>query len=189
MRTSNTYTRHWDVETRQHELLGIDLGEGIPRRALRYGFIFFGLWWGTWLLVAGFPSQSAVPFFLLPPGWLTYAGARRSLRYWRRPNLLVWGVHAQYLLRGVRPVIGRGRIPTRRGGVRIRTRRLGERFRQLPQFPGIGGLFADRGPDPARSTGHPVHIRPRVRLYGPDAVAKSRRRRTTHTPAHSPEKT
>ncbi|MFJ8676791.1 hypothetical protein [Streptomyces sp. NPDC093589] len=189
MRTSNTYTRHWDIETRQHELLGIDLGEGIPRKTLRHGIVFFGLWWGGWLLLAGFPSQSAVPFFLLPPGWLTWAGAKRSLTYWRRTNLLVWGVHAQYLLRGVQPVIGRGRIPVRRLGLRQRTRRLGERFGQLPQVPGIGGLFAGHGPDPARSTGASVHLRPRVRLYGPDAVAKSRRRlrRKRRTPAHSPE--
>ncbi|MFH0246369.1 hypothetical protein ACGRHY_29010 [Streptomyces sp. HK10] len=190
MRASRTYTRHWDLETRQHELLGIDLGEGIPRTMLRYGFVFFGVWWGGWLLLAGFPSQSAVPFFLLPPGWLTYAGAKRSLTYWRRTNLLVWGVHAQYLLRGVQPVVGRGRIPVRRLGLRLRMRRLGERFPHLPQVPGVGHLFADRGADPARSTGKPVRIRPRVRLYGPDAVAKSRRRlrrRKRRAPAHPQE--
>ncbi|MGW0703026.1 hypothetical protein ACWGJT_03365 [Streptomyces xantholiticus] len=176
MRESRTYTRHWDLETRQHELLGIDLGEGIPRTTLRYGLLFFGTWWTGWLVLFGFPAQPVVPFFLLPPIWLTYAGAKRSLTYWRRTNLLVWGVHAQYLLRGVQPVIGRGRIPAPRLGLRLRARRLGERMPHLPQVPGAGALFAAKGPDAAHSTGAPVRIRPRVRLYGPDAVAKSRRR-------------
>ncbi|WP_431983845.1 hypothetical protein [Streptomyces qinglanensis] len=190
MRTAETFTPHWDMDTRQHELLGIDLGEGVPRTMLRHGVVFFGLWWGGWLLLAGFPSQSAVPFFLLPPGWLTYAGAKRSLTYWRRTNLLVWGIHAQYLLRGIRPVIGRGRIPTGPLGLRLRARRTGERFPQLPQLPGAGGLFAGHGFDPAHSVGKPVRIRPRVRLYGPDAVGKARGRlrRKRRTQPTTPEK-
>ncbi|MFI8932433.1 hypothetical protein ACIG3E_32815 [Streptomyces sp. NPDC053474] len=176
MRTCHTHTRHWDLETRQHELLGYDLGEGIPRTTLRYGFVFFGIWWSGWLMLFGFPSPPAVPFFLLPPLWFTWAGAKRSLVYWRRTNLMVWGVHAHYLLRGVRPVIGRGRIPARRQGARLRARRLGERWPKLPAMPGIGELFTATGADPAHASGPELRIRPRVRLYGPDAVAKSRRR-------------
>ncbi|MEV1040461.1 hypothetical protein AB0J01_27985 [Streptomyces sp. NPDC050204] len=176
MRTSHTHTTHWDLETRQHELLGIDLGEGVSRTTLRYGLISVGTWWTGWLVLFGFPSQTAVPAFLMPPIFLTYAGSKRSLTYWRRTNLLVWGVRAQYLLHGVRPVIGRGRIPVHRLGLRLRARRLGERLAHLPQFPGIGALFAARGTDPAHTVGEAAQLTPRVRLYGPDAVAKSRRR-------------
>ncbi|MDX3065871.1 MULTISPECIES: hypothetical protein [Streptomyces] len=176
MRESRTFSRHWDLETRQHELLGVDLGEGIPRTTLRYGFVCFGTWWTLWLSLFGFPPQPLVPFFLLPPLGLTYAGAKRSVVYWRRTNLLVWSVHLQYLVRGVHPVIGRGRVPVRRLGLRLRTRRIGERLPHLVHTPLFGALFAPRGPDPAHTVGKPVLIRPRVRLYGPDAVARSRRR-------------
>lgn len=176
MRESNTYSRHWDLETRQHELLGIDLGEGVRRTTLRYGALFIGTWWTGWLVLFGVPSPQTVPLFLIPPITLTHLGSKRSLTYWRRTNLLVWSVHVHYLVRGVRPVIGRGRIPTRRLGVRLRARRLGERMTHLPRFPGIGPLFAATGEDPARSAGPPVRVRHRARLYGPDAVARSRRR-------------
>nr|WP_024127444.1 hypothetical protein [Streptomyces sp. F12]AHE40180.1 Hypothetical protein pFRL6_93 [Streptomyces sp. F12] len=176
MRTSHTFSRHWDLEMRQHELLGIDLGEGIPRTTLRYGAVIFPLWWGTWLMLFGLPPRPLFPLFLLPPLGLTYYGAKRSLIYWRRTNLLVWAVRAQYLLRGVAPLIGRGRIPHGRLGIRLRCRRLGERAPQLAQMPGLSSLFTSEGPDPARSAGEALHLTPRPRLYGPDAVAKARRR-------------
>jgi hypothetical protein len=180
MRTSHTFSRHWDLETRQHELLGLDLGEGIPRTTLRYGAVIFPVWWGAWLLLFGLPARPLFPFFALPPLGLTYYGAKRSLVYWRRTNLMVWSVRAQYLLRGIAPVIGRGRIPTGRLPLRLRGRRLGERAPQLAQMPGLARLFTAEGPDPARSAGQPLHLAPRPRLYGPDAVAKSRRARRTY---------
>ncbi|MGW1976657.1 hypothetical protein [Streptomyces sp. NPDC001889] len=177
MRTSHTFSRHWDLETRQHELVGIDLGEGVPRTTLRYGAVIFPLWWGVWLMTAGFPPQPLFPLFLLPPLGLTFYGARRSTAYWRRTNLRVWAIRAQYLISGVQPVIARGRIPAPRPGWRLRARRLGERAPQLAQMPGLGPLFTPRGPDPAHTCGDPVRLTPRLRLYGPDAVARTRRGR------------
>ncbi|MEY9839510.1 hypothetical protein [Streptacidiphilus sp. EB103A] len=175
MRSARTYSRHWDIETRQHELLGLDLGEGIPRTTLKYGSVICAVWWGLWLLVLGFPPQPVVPLFLLPPVGLTYFGAKRSLTYWRRTNLLIWGVRLNYLQSGLRPVIGRGRVPAPKAGLRLRARRLGEAVPQLAQLPGLEALFgADGRPDPADSYGRPARLRPRVRLYGPDAVARAR---------------
>lgn len=181
MRLTHTYSRHWDIETRQHELLGIDLGEGIPRKTLRYALAICGTWWALWLLVFGFPPARAVSLFLAPPIALTWAGSKRSQTYWRRTNLLVWSVRIAYLMRGIQPVLGRGRIPGPRLGVRLRARRLGERVPQLPGMPGLEGLFGSEGPDPTHADGEPVSTRPRVRLYGPDAVAKSRRKRRRST--------
>ena len=176
MRISRTYTQHWDLETRQHELLGLDLGEGLPRTTLKYGAVIFPLWWGLWLLLLGFPPKPLVPLFLLPPLGLTYYGAKRSTAYWRRTNLLLWGVRLNFLNHGVRPVIGRGRIPPSKAGLRLRTQRLAERFPQLAEMPAFSSLFTtdDHIPDAAESSGKPAHLRPRLRMYGPDAVAKAR---------------
>ncbi|MFF8786911.1 hypothetical protein [Streptomyces sp. NPDC015125] len=177
MRTSSTYSRHWDIETRQHELLGLDLGEGLPRTTLRYGAAIFPLYWGGWLLLFGFPAQGAAPLFLLPPLGLTYYGAKRSATYWRRTNLLVWAIRLNYLHTGVRPVLGRGRIPAPKPGMKLRVRRLGEQLPQLAELPSLAPLFApaeDDGPDQAESYGPAARIRPRLRAYGPDAVAKAR---------------
>ncbi|WP_372412590.1 hypothetical protein [Streptomyces luteireticuli] len=183
MRNSYTYTQHWDIETRQHELLGLDLGEGIPRTTLKYGFIFFPVWWGLLLLVAGFPSKPLmVPLFLLPPLLLTFYGAKRSTAYWRRTNLLLWQVRAGYLALGVRPVIGRGRVPAPRLGLRLRTQRLGERAPHLEQMPMFGPAFAaGEEADVADSCGKSAQIRPRLRLYGPDAVSRARAKTAKRT--------
>lgn len=186
MRTSRTFSRHWDIETRQHELLGLDLGEGIPRTTLKYGLVLCTTWWGLWLLLLGIPPQPAAPLFLLPPVAAAYYGAKRSGTYWRRTNLLVWAIRINYLHSGVRPVLGRGRIPAPRTGLRLRTRRLGESVPQLGQLPLLGPLFApgSERTDPAASYGPPAHLTPRVRLYGPDAVAKARaKHRTKQRPA------
>ncbi|MEO3976776.1 hypothetical protein [Streptomyces sp. CAU 1734] len=187
MRTSHTYTRHWDIETRQHELLGLDLGEGLPRTTLKYGAVIFPLWWGAWLLLLGFPPRPLIPLFLLPPLFLTFYGAKRSATYWRRTNLLLWGVRLNYLNHGLRPVIGRGRIPAPKTGLRLRTRRLAERAPQLAEMPAFSSYFThdSTAPDPAESCGGPARLRPRLRMYGPDAVARARakaakRRRQSH---------
>ncbi|MFF9785675.1 hypothetical protein [Streptomyces nigrescens] len=178
MRTAHTYTRHWDLETRQHELLGLDLGEGLPRTTLKYGAVIFPMWWGIWLLLFGFPPQPLIPVFLLPPLGLTYYGAKRSSAYWRRTNLLVWGVRLNYLNHGVRPVIGRGRIPAPKTGLRLRTQRLAEKAPQLTEMPAFASLFTTDGdtPDAAESCGPQAQMKPRVRMYGPDAVARARKK-------------
>ncbi|MER0477030.1 hypothetical protein ABR737_01425 [Streptomyces sp. Edi2] len=177
MRTTHTYSRHWDIETRQHELLGLDLGEGLPRTTLRYGAVIFPFYWGGWLLLFGLPAQSLTPLFLLPPLGLTYFGAKRSLTYWRRTNLLLWAIRLNYLHTGVRPVIGRGRIPSPKPGLKLRARRLGEQVPQLADLPAFAPLLANedvQDADRAESYGPPARIRPRLRAYGPDAVAKAR---------------
>ncbi|MEJ8654792.1 hypothetical protein WKI65_43840 [Streptomyces sp. MS1.AVA.3] len=176
MRTSRTYSRHWDLETRQHELLGMDLGEGIVRKALVHGLIVFVLWWSLLLVVLGMPTLTLMTFYLLPPTLLTWYGTKRSTVYWRRRNFLLWGVAANYLITGVRPLIARGRIPAPRIGWRLRTQRLGERSAQLSELPGLRGAFGSgpNRPDLAETYGKAAHIRPRVRMYGPDAVAKAR---------------
>lgn len=182
MRTSHTFSRHWDLETRQHELLGIDLGEGISRKVLLHGLVVFALWDGALLLMAGFPTTITFSLYFLPPIFITAYGTKRSGSYWRRRNFLLWGVTVNYLVNGVKPAIGRGRIPAPRLGWRLRAARLGERFPKLANLPAAGAALAPvDGPDLAESLGKPVHLRPRVRLYGPDAVARSRHKTLKRT--------
>lgn len=85
-----------------------------------------------------------------------------------------------FLNHGVRPVIGRGRIPAPKVGLRLRTQRLGERSPQLREMPAFSSMFTTDGdtPDAAESCGKPAHLRPRLRMYGPDAVAKVRAKAT-----------
>ena len=45
-RTGRTVSRQLHIESRQHELFGVDLGEGIPRKVLLIGAIAFVLWAG-----------------------------------------------------------------------------------------------------------------------------------------------
>ncbi|MEV6681245.1 hypothetical protein AB0N09_30905 [Streptomyces erythrochromogenes] len=174
MRETRTYTEYWDVQTYQHELLGMDLGEGIPRTTLRYGAAIFAIWWALCLLLVGAPSQPIlVPLFIIPPGLITLVGSRRSTVYWRRTNLQMWAVRAVFLLTGVRPLIGRGRITPPRGGLRLRARRLGEKAPHLATMPGFGPAFAQPATDTPLPV-PPVKVRPRVRLYGPDHIGRLR---------------
>ncbi|GAA3087116.1 hypothetical protein GCM10020000_87340 [Streptomyces olivoverticillatus] len=142
MRTSHTFSRHWDLETRQHELLGIDLGEGISRKVLLHGLVVFALWDGALLLMASFPTTITFSLYFLPPIFITAYGTKRSGSYWRRRNFLLWGVTVNYLVNGVKPAIGRGRIPAPRLGWRLRAARLGERFPKLANLPAAGAALA-----------------------------------------------
>ena len=44
MRVGRTLTHHFEIETRQYDLLGIDLGEGARRRMIIFGAVIIVLW-------------------------------------------------------------------------------------------------------------------------------------------------
>ncbi len=107
-REGQTLTRTMGFETRQHELFGIDLGEGAPRRMLVWGALCCAIWWGLLYLIFGAPLPGAVFFWLAPPVFLAYYGWRDG-RTRRRRKITEWVLTARWLHRGHEPVIALGR--------------------------------------------------------------------------------
>lgn len=70
----DTLTRHLRLETRQYELLGKDLGDGVRRVAMLLGAATFA-GWALLLLLLGVPVSPKLGFvYLLPPALITFRG-------------------------------------------------------------------------------------------------------------------
>ncbi len=177
MRVGHTFTRHFDLETRQHELFGMDLGEGPSRRVLVTGAVIYGVWVGGLLLIFGFPSKFLFTLYFAPPALITFYGAQRSRRNERRWNLTQWALAGRYLTVGHRPVINGGRRAADRSEWLPLRARLGERTDELLALPGMGVFEgALGGEEPKRTAGRPAKLDARPRLYGPDHVYRARMR-------------
>lgn len=173
MRTGRTYTRAFDVEARQHELLGIDLGEGPPRRLLAVALAGFAVWTGTLWCAFGWPSPVLFSLYVGPPAFVTAYGVQRSRRLERRYALTCWVITLRYLLIGHRPIVAGGRRRAGRGELLPVRARFGERIEPLLRVRGRAALAGVSVPGSGRS----VELRTRARLYGPDYVYRACRRR------------
>ncbi|MEH6375912.1 hypothetical protein V7793_16470 [Streptomyces sp. KLMMK] len=177
MRVGHTFTRHFDLETRQHELLGMDLGEGPTRRVLVTGAVIYAVWMGAFLLVFGWPSELFFTLYFAPPALITFYGSQRSRRNERRWNLTQWALTIRYLTVGHRPVINGGRRAADRSEWLPLRARLGEKTEQALSYPGMSvfeGLLGAE--EPQRTAGRAVKLDARPRLYGPDHVYRARMR-------------
>ena len=174
MRAGATYTRHFDLETRQHELLGIDLGEGTPRRTLILGFVLYLMWTGGLLLILGIPSKITFTLYFLPPLLVAIFGTQRSRRNERRWNITYWALTVRYIALGHRPIICAGRRSAARVEWIPRRARMAGRGGALRPGREVTG---EAGATPAPLAGAPLRMDSRPRLYGPDAVFKARGRR------------
>ncbi|MET9365794.1 hypothetical protein ABZX93_33465 [Streptomyces sp. NPDC006632] len=176
-RIGHTYTRHFDLETRQHEILGMDLGEGPSRRLLVTGAAIYTVWTGGLLFLFGFPSQVTFTLYFAPPAIITYYGAQRSRSNERRWNLTRWALLIRYLTVGHRPVINGGRRAAERSEWLPLRARLGERVETFTSLPGMGVFESAFGKDePKPTAGRAVPFDAKPRLYGPDAVYRARKR-------------
>ncbi|HEX5495851.1 MAG TPA: hypothetical protein VFX70_14870 [Mycobacteriales bacterium] len=124
MRVLRTFTKHYQLESRQYELFGIDLGEGVRRRALLVGVAAVLVWVGL-LFAAGValhPSTFLV--WVAPPLVVTYYGTQ-SEASGRRSRLAGWVDAARFVTTGRRPLTGlRGDVAAERSvTVRLSTRR------------------------------------------------------------------
>ncbi|MFF7726028.1 hypothetical protein [Streptomyces sp. NPDC008001] len=177
MRVGHTFTRHFDLETRQHELLGMDLGEGPSRRVLVTGAVVYAVWMGGLFLIFGWPSQMFFTVYFAPPALITFYGSQRSRRNERRWNLTQWALTVRYLTVGHRPVINGGRRAAGRSEWLPLRARLGEKSEDVLALPGMGAFerfLGDEEPQP--TSGRPVTLDARPRLYGPDHVYRARSR-------------
>lgn len=174
MRTARNYTGAFALETRQHTILGIDLGEGPPRKPLVFGLIVFVVWIALLWFVLGAPGKNTATFYILPPALITWFGAQRSVSNPRRFRFTTWVLAAVFVLRGHLPIIGLGRRrPTRAEKTPWSQRR--------DDFPWSRRPAWERPEDdaaPVVASGRPVRLRMKARLLGNEHVAEVLRRRT-----------
>ncbi|MEU4924578.1 hypothetical protein AB0G29_35155 [Streptomyces parvus] len=183
MRTGITYTRHFDVETKQHELLGLELGEGWPRKAIVLGFVLYLVWTGGLLLIFGVPSKVAFSAYVLPPLLIAVIGTKRSTRNPRRWNITYWTLSLRYLIHGHRPVICGGRRSAHRSEWIDRRARWGTKGDGLRRKSTLARRQEELEHHvPPALSGTPLVLDARPRLHGPDAVYRAYgRKHTTHT--------
>lgn len=178
--TARNYTRAFSLQTRQHTLLGIDLGEGIPRKPLVFGVVMFAIWIPLLWYLLGAPTRLTSLLFLAPPALVTYFGARPSPGNPRRFRFTSWAITAMFLLRGHRPIIGLGaRQPTRAELTPWAARRdlptIGEIVRpwtRRPEWERNNAQDAELGP-----TSRPIRVTWKARTLGQNHVAGALERR------------
>lgn len=174
MRVGRTYTKHFDLETRQHELLGIDLGEGTPRRALVLGFVLYLMWTGGLLALFGLPTQITFTAYFLPPLLVAIIGTQRSGKNDRRWNITYWALSIRYLTLGHRPIICGGRRSATRAEWIPRRARWGTKGDGLRRESVRIRRAEEDAVDMEIVAGTPILLAARPRLYGPDAVFAAR---------------
>jgi hypothetical protein len=168
MRIGRTYTRNFLLETRQHELLGLDLGEGFLRRTLVLGALLITLWTGGLLLIFGFPGPVGFSAYFLPPVIVTTYGTRYSSRNDRRWNITQWALSVRYWTLGHRPVINGGRraaAPGERIPRRARWGTRAETFAESSDHP-LVDLVLGHQRDLGETAGPPIEVQPQPRLHG-----------------------
>lgn len=125
-RTGRTVSRQLHIESRQHELFGVDLGEGIPRKVLFIGAVAFVLWAGLVFSVTRTVNQQMMILYCLPPLLFVQVGIQESPKNPRRWRLTQLILRFRYAAWAHRPVIRFGR-------------RAADRHEFLPLTDRIGG--------------------------------------------------
>lgn len=107
-REGQTVSRHLEFETRQHKL-GVDLGEGIPRKTLILGLIIYPAWWVIVFSILHGVNQITAMAYLLPPTLFLWFGTQESDGNMRRMRFTQGLLRVRYGLTNHRPVIRCGR--------------------------------------------------------------------------------
>lgn len=173
MRTARNYTGAFALETRQHTLLGIDLGEGPPRKPLIFGLIVFVLWIALLWFVLGAPTKFTATAYILPPALITWFGAQRAPTNSRRFRFTTWVLAIAFVLRGHLPIIGLGR----RRPTRAEITPWNQRRDEFPWSRRPAWERSQAEDAPTVDGGRPVRLRMKARLLGNEHVAEVLRRR------------
>lgn len=174
-RTARNYTGAFALETRQHTILGIDLGEGPARKPLIFGLIVFVLWIALVWSVLGVPTKFSATLYILPPALITWFGAQRSPTNPRRFRFTTWVLAAMFMLRGHLPIISLGR----RRPTRAEKTPWNERRDEFPWSRSPAWERPQAEAAPAVAGGRPVRLRMKARLLGNEHVAEVLRRRAS----------
>lgn len=102
-------TRTMRFERRQHELFGVDLGEGAPRGLLGFAGLVFGAWWVLMLAVIGWPTAQNSLAWTMPPLLVVVWGWRPGRYHPRRRRVTEWLLAWRWVRLGHQPVIALGR--------------------------------------------------------------------------------
>lgn len=102
-------TRAFEFQTKQHSLLGFDLGDGVARDFLVLGSLGTAVWFGALSLVFGLPNQQTILVYLTAPLVLFFFGFQPDPKRERRKRLTTWILWIRYALVGHRPIINGAR--------------------------------------------------------------------------------
>lgn len=165
-RVGRTLTSILTIEARQHELFGLELGEGPKRKTIMLGLLIAG----AWLIFAipvtallGFWADlnvAPVGFFLtvVPPTLLLALGLRPQEQIPTRIAFVAGALRVRYAIAGHRPLI---RLGARRPS----------RHEQIPKAARFGYLMP-KGRDkqlPAVGVDQPqINMHWKTRMYGRD---------------------
>lgn len=179
-RTGRTLTKPLQVESKQHDLFNIDLGDGIPRRMLVAGMVLVAVWCSTLWLLIGPPSSQSSSLYLIPPVLLAYLGFQEDPRQPRRRRITQWSITVRYMTTGHRPVVRMGARSAYRSEylpISHRARRVVLAFaRYFPQLRDIGDestVSAQPGAGRQRA-GAPITLSHSAVLYGRDYMHELR---------------
>lgn len=179
MRVGRTLTHHFEIETRQYDLLGIDLGEGARRRMIIFGAVIVLVWVGLLVLIFGWPSKPTVSLYVVPPFVVTAFGWRPGRYHERRRRVTEWALAARYAMRSHRPVIALGaraadKSEYLRVSERIPVRRMAAlaKGQKTPDWEAGGGDVTD----PRHRAGASIALSQRARLLGTDHIHRVRRK-------------
>lgn len=188
MSTGRTVTKQLRIETRQHELLGFDMGEGVRRKDLILGLVIFPAWLVFLWLVLGAPTKATSLLYILPPMVFLKYGITESERMPRRMNFTQWILAIRYGLTGHRPIVRAGaRRASRNEYMPLSKRwnmatmarllrlehlldRRGEMdWHKVAEIPGLGFtskyVESSQSTDYIRASGKPIDFSPAAYLY------------------------
>ncbi|HEY0471453.1 MAG TPA: hypothetical protein VGD34_07295 [Kribbella sp.] len=179
MRVGRTLTHHFEIETRQYDLLGIDLGEGARRRMIIFGAVIIIVWVALLVPFIGVPRKPTVSLYVVPPFVITAFGWRAGKHHERRRRVTEWALAVRYALRAHRPIIGLGAraadkteyLPWRE---RVATQKVANlaRARVTPEWDREVVVEID----PQVRAGADITVSQRARLLGADHVQRVSRR-------------
>lgn len=99
-----TDTAHVRLESRQYRILRFDLGEGVPRAAIKVGLVVFGPWLlACYLIGVQQLGARGVGLWLIPPTLLTWRACSRDAS--GRLRMAAWSDQLAWLLRQHRPIV------------------------------------------------------------------------------------
>ncbi|WP_432951308.1 hypothetical protein ACQPXM_41170 (plasmid) [Kribbella sp. CA-253562] len=180
MRQGRTLTKHLNLETRQYDILGLDLNEGAPRRQVALTAVSFVIWCLLMAPIVGLPGRWEAAIYIVPPMVFAWFAWQKSPTHdGRRRRLTDWLLQLRYTVSGHRPVISLGsRQPTSAELIPLRERIAFDAvwqvldFRQGPRTS--WGRTKSHTKLERRPASAPVEIYQTVRLFDADQIAAAR---------------